>query len=108
MLVLNLMAPDTEGNEVLCSVVPQVAAKSLVMHVQIAKRPTLLTAPPIPLEDFIPEETILLRIEFQPRYPLAGQVHGNFNSLRHTAGVDPLACLSNLKFRKTASSRIIL
>jgi hypothetical protein len=47
--VLSLMAVDTHGDEVLCSVVPQPAAKFPVMDLQVSNGPAQLTSPSIPL-----------------------------------------------------------
>jgi len=71
------MTIDAQSDEVLCAVVPQPAAKFLVMDLQVSERPTHLASPAVSLEDFLAKKAIILRIEFQSGCPLAQFAHGD-------------------------------
>jgi len=59
------MTIDAKADEIFPRIVPQLAAKFLVVDLQVSGSPTYLTTPAIPLQDLFVKKAILLRIEFQ-------------------------------------------
>jgi len=53
------MAVDAQGDEVLCTVVPQPAAEFPVMDLQVSGRPAPLTTPSVSLQNLFAESLVL-------------------------------------------------
>jgi hypothetical protein len=69
--VPSLMAIDAQGDEVLCPVIPQAAAKFPVMDLQVSRSPAPLTAPSVSLQDLSAEISISVGVESLARLTLA-------------------------------------
>ena len=69
------VAISTECDEILFAVVAQATSGLDVVDLKIFEGSTHLTSPSIPLEDFFAEQTVLVRIKFQPWYSLSQFVH---------------------------------
>jgi len=107
-LMLSSMTVYAKGDEVLCRVVPQLAAKFPVMDLQVSQRPTYLASPAIPREDIFVEELILLRMELESGCSLAQAAHGGSDLARHWGIANSLSFSRSAPSRANVSSRIIL
>jgi hypothetical protein len=83
VLVLNTMAVDAQGDEVLRGVVSQHAAKFPVMDLHVSTRPAQLASPSIPMEYAFAKKAILFQIQFQSGFPLTQSAHKGFKIHSH-------------------------
>jgi hypothetical protein len=60
-----LVAPDTKSYEILSRIIAQAAPRLNVMDLQTLDAPAGLATPTIPLQNFLAELAISLRLEFQ-------------------------------------------
>jgi len=107
-LMLSSMTVYAKGDEVLCRVVPQPAAKFPVMDLQVSQRPTYLASPSIPQEDLFVKALILLRIEFESGCSLAQIAHAGSDPVSHRGDENSASVVESSPSQANVSSRTIL
>jgi len=87
--VLRSMAGGAQGDEVLCRVVSQPAAKCSVMDLEVSKRPAQLTTPSVSLYDLLAESSVVFGVESPTGFTLAQHAHPVFSgfSIARTAAI---------------------
>jgi hypothetical protein len=60
------VAMGAEGDEVFQRIVAELTAFDLVVHLQVLKRPTLLTAPLVPFKHLLHQSPVNLLTELDP------------------------------------------
>jgi hypothetical protein len=80
-LVLSSMAVDAQGDEVLCRVVSQPAAKFPVMDLQVSRRPAPLTTPSVSFENLFAESSIPYGVKSPTGFTLAQCAHSVLSGL---------------------------
>ena len=73
--MLSSMAVDAQGDEVLCRVVSQPAARFPVMDLQVSERPAQLRSPPVSLQDLFAKSSIVFRVDSATGFTLAQYAH---------------------------------